>query len=561
MALSTETMKVEIKGDTEGLRLAMEKGSRAVANFSRDLEHRMNSIDKRLTSFGANFARGLISTAAIGGGIAAIKNALGDAGQIADTAEKIGISAEKLQELRFAAEENGSSFQVMDDALAKFSIRLADARKGQGELADILKKYGIQTTDAAGRVRSMTDIMRDVADVVTATRDPAEQLNIVTAAFGQNAGELVNILRKGSDGLDEMAAAARNAGQVMDEDLVQKSAEIDDSFNRLSRTIGTQFKGAILEMVSVLYGAGVALDDFYKKIQTNVLASASIKMDGGGLTPIDPKVLKDMEIRGKVGPTLEDVWKNRAEDGSFAKSQKAAANRIVALTTAVSETNKKSPIRALKKDFDDLELSIDHSDSEARQFAQNFSDDFGDAVTSAESLSDAIKKVTLSLAEMALKTAGKSFLESLLSPSAFRMSPRGIPIPGQKPSPGNGFLDNLLSGFGFANGGVMTSFGPLSLRKYSNGGVANSPQLAMFGEGRTPEAYVPLPDGRSIPVTMQGGAGVSVNQNISIDARGADEGFIRRWPAMKKEIINETKAAVAAEVSRGGSYAKKIGRR
>lgn len=70
----------------------------------------------------------------------------------------------------------------------------------------------------------------------------------------------------------------------------------------------------------------------------------------------------------------------------------------------------------------------------------------------------------------------------------------------------------------FAKGGVMTSNGELDLRKYASGGIANSPQLAMFGEGSTPEAYVPLPDGRSIPVSFRGaGAGESVGgNNISI---------------------------------------------
>jgi len=64
------------------------------------------------------------------------------------------------------------------------------------------------------------------------------------------------------------------------------------------------------------------------------------------------------------------------------------------------------------------------------------------------------------------------------------------------------------SGFdltGFANGGIMTGLGPVQLRKYANGGIANSPQLALYGEGSMHEAYVPLPDGRSIPVTMRGG--------------------------------------------------------
>jgi lambda family phage tail tape measure protein len=56
-----------------------------------------------------------------------------------------------------------------------------------------------------------------------------------------------------------------------------------------------------------------------------------------------------------------------------------------------------------------------------------------------------------------------------------------------------------------ANGGIMTSRGMTQLNRYANGGIATSPQLAVFGEGSTPEAYVPLPDGRRIPVSMKGG--------------------------------------------------------
>jgi lambda family phage tail tape measure protein len=44
-----------------------------------------------------------------------------------------------------------------------------------------------------------------------------------------------------------------------------------------------------------------------------------------------------------------------------------------------------------------------------------------------------------------------------------------------------------------ANGGVMTNRGMAPLRKYARGGIASTPQLAVFGEGSRPEAYVPLP--------------------------------------------------------------------
>jgi hypothetical protein len=84
----------------------------------------------------------------------------------------------------------------------------------------------------------------------------------------------------------------------------------------------------------------------------------------------------------------------------------------------------------------------------------------------------------------------------------------------------------LLSWFSklwpFEDGGIMTSAGPVPLHRYAAGGVANSPQLALFGEGRGPEAFVPLPDGRSIPVSMQGGGGgakVTVNNLLGGSVR------------------------------------------
>jgi hypothetical protein len=80
-----------------------------------------------------------------------------------------------------------------------------------------------------------------------------------------------------------------------------------------------------------------------------------------------------------------------------------------------------------------------------------------------------------------------------------------------------------LASFLFADGGIMTSRGPVPLRKYAGGGIATSPQLALFGEGSVPEAYVPVPSGR-IPVELRGGGlrgglsgGMTVQTNISVN--------------------------------------------
>jgi hypothetical protein len=125
-------------------------------------------------------------------------------------------------------------------------------------------------------------------------------------------------------------------------------------------------------------------------------------------------------------------------------------------------------------------------------------------------------------------------------------------------------LDSMAVGgdVKFAGGGVMTQWGPVPLRAYAGGGVASSPQAAIFGEGAQPEAYVPLPDGRRIPVAMQGGGG---GHQIFIDARGAEVGVEQRVNAAIQRqlpgIVNITKMSLGADVQRGGNAAAMFGRR
>jgi len=86
---------------------------------------------------------------------------------------------------------------------------------------------------------------------------------------------------------------------------------------------------------------------------------------------------------------------------------------------------------------------------------------------------------------------------------------------------------------GLADGGVLPGVtdenASLPVRGYARGGVARSPQLAVFGEGSTAEAFVPLPDNRSIPVTINGGYGMGSQQvNLNVyawDSKDAARGL------------------------------------
>ena len=108
----------------------------------------------------------------------------------------------------------------------------------------------------------------------------------------------------------------------------------------------------------------------------------------------------------------------------------------------------------------------------------------------------------------------------------------------------------LKSIFGFADGGVMSSAGPMPLKAYAGGGIADRPQLALFGEGRMNEAFVPLPDGRSIPVSMNATGRPSIVNNITISANVGDV-------ASKSDVVAGMRATannIIAQISRSQRY-------
>ena len=115
-------------------------------------------------------------------------------------------------------------------------------------------------------------------------------------------------------------------------------------------------------------------------------------------------------------------------------------------------------------------------------------------------------------------------------------------------------LGGLFPGFQFANGGIMTGDGPVPLKKYASGGIANSPQLALYGEGSKAEAYVPLPDGRRIPVAMQGGSGGgNTSVVVNVDASGSQvQGDAGKSEQLGRVISQAVQAELIKQKRPGG---------
>jgi lambda family phage tail tape measure protein len=178
---------------------------------------------------------------------------------------------------------------------------------------------------------------------------------------------------------------------------------------------------------------------------------------------------------------------------------------------------------------------------------------FGEATTRAfNGMTEALTDFTMT-GEADFKKLANSIVRDLIR----------IQVQSQIVGPISGVLGGFFGGgqattpgytgpMALANGGVMSGRGAMSLKSYAYGGIANSPQLALFGEGSTPEAFVPLPDGRRIPVVMSGNTGasnvvVNVNMESGQSAVTGDDGAL-----LGKAVANAVQAELIKQKRPGG---------
>jgi TP901 family phage tail tape measure protein/lambda family phage tail tape measure protein len=114
-----------------------------------------------------------------------------------------------------------------------------------------------------------------------------------------------------------------------------------------------------------------------------------------------------------------------------------------------------------------------------------------------------------------------------------------------------GYAESMSPGIiNSAKGNVVTAQGAIPLRLFASGGIARSPMMSIFGEGSMAEAYVPLPDGRSIPVTMKGSGGTQVNQdiNITVNVKGGETNG-ETGQVVSKAVIDAMRQVAQGEIA------------
>ena len=203
---------------------------------------------------------GLAAAAGIGAVVLALRSMVRSAQQgaqdmdsLVQASERLGIGIETLQELRFVAQQNGIAVNTMEIAVQRLGRRMGEvARGGAREVEQAFSELGVSITTADGRLKTVDEILPEVADGLAGVEDRTVRLSLAQKLFDSEGVVMVNVLQAGSRALEEQRQRARELGIVWDEELVRRGAELNREMDTLSTVIDRQLKSAFVELAPVI---------------------------------------------------------------------------------------------------------------------------------------------------------------------------------------------------------------------------------------------------------------------------------------------------------------------
>lgn len=246
---TVDELLFRINADTSQMRRQLDELKRKLDRTSNDSERNFRRMSTAARAFGAALAAAF-SAAAVRRITQMTRAALEFANTLSDKASVVGLSAEALQEYRFAAASVGVEVRAVDTSLQRFARRVAEAANGTGVLADVFDQYGIAVRDSNGEMRSQEEILADYAEAIANAESEQEQLRLAFKAFDREGAALVNLFRDGADAVEALRQEARDLGAVLSDDLVAKAAEANTRIGQLETAISAAFRAGLLEGVT-----------------------------------------------------------------------------------------------------------------------------------------------------------------------------------------------------------------------------------------------------------------------------------------------------------------------
>lgn len=189
-----------------------------------------------------------LAAAKVAATIVSVKSVLKEADDLNKESQALGVYVEWLSKFRYAGDLANISSDQLRNGLRQLTKQVEEAENGTGNGGKMFSLLGINITDVTGRVRTLDQLLPELADRFQNYAEGPRKTALALELFGRDGLRWIPLLNQGSQGLRENAEEAQRLGIVIGGDLARKSEEFRDNVTRIEAAL----HGMKVEMASGL---------------------------------------------------------------------------------------------------------------------------------------------------------------------------------------------------------------------------------------------------------------------------------------------------------------------
>lgn len=290
-----QKLVVQIEADIRDLKKGLSVASGDLGAFARKADAQTKQVKSSFGGLATSFAGPLGLPLTIGAATTALsafmRSAINTADAVGDASAAVGLSSKSFQELRSAMSYSDISAESFQGAMGKLLQVTGDAIAGNKSAAKSFETLGVSLRDANGHVKSQEQILDEVIAKLGSYGTEQDRAAVAVDLFGRSVGpKLAAFASQGTEAIEEL----RSKAATFSEEQIRLASEVNDKWELLVTTVGTNFKSALLD---ALEATGKFVSVFSLEEVNNEIAKTIVELE---------KLQAIKDARGPAESGLED---------------------------------------------------------------------------------------------------------------------------------------------------------------------------------------------------------------------------------------------------------------
>ncbi|CAN7336953.1 hypothetical protein LJR090_002558 [Bosea sp. LjRoot90] len=331
--MAASDLVVSVGANIAALEREMKAAARVSEKAAEDIESRFKKVNPSISTSALTGAlKGLAAAFTVDRLIRGLADANAELIRIGDTAKRVGLDLQRFQELQFAGRQSGVSGKDFGTGLEGLAEKLNEARQKENDLSQLFSDNNIKLKDRKGEVIGINDALGQVANLVRNAATEFDKIKIAEAVGLTR--DWIPLLEQGAEAINKQAARAREAGAVIDSDVIDKARAFERDWTAAVDRWANLFKanlGGIIGLIDAVIGKASELLGYLGRYAEKTSALADIEQNGFAGASRDTTKFAANEYR-KKGVQLDkdlaareeyfqDLDRERPRTGAFQRTR------------------------------------------------------------------------------------------------------------------------------------------------------------------------------------------------------------------------------------------------